>query len=204
MFQDAYKKLDIDETASVLDSVNAMVEGSLFDPLETTILAIELPFYPGYRFLDISDHATSPPLQRFVFQKDDRFVMMDWTYKPIYQLNQDAPVHLDEKNVLDYVRFFFSHVKGRHGRFVICESFENLNWKEEPPQEARRTFSEMIRPMAIEEKRPDGVFRIDARMLLKDALFKCDVYVEPSGRVTLSDHEVLIENMPVLDHVFGQ
>jgi len=204
MFQEAHVKLDLDETASVLDVVNEMVEGSLFDPLETTILAVDLPFYEGWRFLDIADHATSPPLQRYVFQKEDGFIMLDWSFRPIYVVNELAPVKIDEETVLDYVRFFFSHVRGKHGRFILCESLENVNWKEEPPVTARKSFADFIKPMEILEKREDGVFKIDARMLLKDALFKVNVYVEPSGRVTLTDHEVLIEDMPVLDHVFAQ
>jgi len=204
MYHEAYTKLDLDETASIIDTVNKKVEGSLFDPLETTILAIEVPFYTDWRFLDISDHATNPPLQRFVFQKDDEYVFLDWTYKPIYQLNQDVPIKVDETNVLDYLRFFFSHVKSRHGRFTICESLESVSWKEEPPAEARKTFADIIKPMVIVEKGKDGTFKIEARMLLKDALFKTDVFVDPSGRVSMDNQEILVEDMPVLDHVFSQ
>lgn len=204
MFQEAHSRLELDEIATIIDVVNGKVEGSLFDPLETTVLAVEPPFYPGWRFLDIADHATNPPLQRFVFQKGEDFRLLDWTYKTIYDLNKDARVLINEETVLDYIRFFFSHVKGRHGRFIVCESLDNVNWKEEPPVSARKSFAEFICPMQIVEKRSDGVFKVDARMLLKDTLFKADVYIEPSGRVTLSDHQILIEGMPVLDHVFAQ
>lgn len=206
MFDEAFTKLEIDEIASVLDVLNKQVEGSIFDPLETTILAVDVPFYKGYRFLSVADHATNPPLQRFVFQKNDThdFTVIDWTYKTIYDLNKIAPIALDEKNVLEYVRFFFLHVKGRHGRFIICESADNVQWKDEPPEEVRKKLNKTMQPMEIKEKRKDDVYAIKAFMMLKDALFNVDIYVEPNGRVTMSDHEIIIEDVPVLDSVFGQ
>ncbi|PCI55469.1 MAG: hypothetical protein COB36_07550 [Alphaproteobacteria bacterium] len=206
MFDEAFTKLEIDEIASLLDVLNKKIEGSTFDPLETTILAVEVPFYTGYRFLSVADHATNPPLQRFVFQKNDTqdFTVIDWTYKTIYDLNTTVPIALDDKNVLEYVRFFFAYVKGRHGRFIICESADNVQWKDDPPEEVRKKLNKTMQPLEIKEKRKDGVYAIKAFMMLKDALFNVDIYVEPNGRVTMSDHEILIEDVPVLDSAFGQ
>ncbi|MGH1378459.1 MAG: hypothetical protein ACRBB3_06525 [Alphaproteobacteria bacterium] len=206
MFDEAFVKLEIDEIASILDVLNKDVEGSTFDPLETTILSVNVPFYDGYRFLNVADHATNPPLQRFVFQKNDSndFKVIDWTYKIIYDLNKEAPISLDDNNVLEYVRFFFTYVKGRHGRFVVCESADNVQWKDEPPEEVRKKLNSTMKPLEIKEKRKDGVYAIKAFMMLKDALFYVDIYVEPNGRVTMSDHEIIIEDVPVLDSVFGQ
>ena len=206
MFDEAFIKLEIDEIASLLDVLNKQIEGSTFDPLETTILAVDVPFYAEYRFLSVADHATNPPLQRFVFQKNDThdFTVIDWTYKTIYDLNKVAPIALDDKNVLEYVRFFFAHVKGRHGRFIICESADNVQWKDEPPEEVRKKLNKTMQPLEIKEKRKDGVYAIKAFMMLKDALFNVDIYVEPNGRVTMSDHEIMIEDVPVLDSAFGQ
>ena len=40
-------------------------------------------------------------------------------------------------------------------------------------------------------------------MMLKDALFAVQVFVDPTGKVTMSDHEILIEDIPVLDSAFA-
>lgn len=204
MFQEAFKKLELEEVAMIVDQVNKQVEGSLFDPLETTILSIELPFYPGYRFLDIADHATNPPLQRYALERDKAFTLMDWTYRPIYAVNEKAPLTLDQENVLEYVRFFFSHVRGRHGRFILAESLESINWKEEPSPAERKSLGKMVDPLKVLEKLRNGVFKIEARMMLKDTLFKTDIYIEPNGKIVMGAHEILLEKMPVLDHATGQ
>lgn len=201
MFDEAYTKLDIEEVAPIIDVLNNKVDGSIFDALETTILAINVPFYPGFRFLDVADHATNPPLQRFVFQKEGtfEFIVLNWSYKTIYELNTAAPIALSDENVIEYVRFYFSHVKGRHGRFIVCETADHIQWKEEPSQEIKKPLNDILSPLKIYEKRKDGVYIINAFMMLKDALFTVQVYVEPSGKVTMSDHEILMENIPVLD-----
>lgn len=205
MFDEAFEKLDVDQIALILDEVNKKVEGSIFDPLETTILAIDVPFYPEYRFLDIADHATNPPLRRFALNKKGShdYTIIDWTFQTIYDVNQAAPIALTDENVLEYVRFFFRHVKGRHGRFIICESSDNVQWKDEPPLEVRKKLNQTMRPMEIVEKRANGVYKIKAYMMLKDALFNVDVFVDGTGKITMSDHEVMIEDIPVMDSVFA-
>tara|TARA_R110002072_G_scaffold217390_1_gene375125 strand:- start:891 stop:1511 length:621 start_codon:yes stop_codon:yes gene_type:complete len=206
MFDEAFTKLEIEEIALILDVINKKVEGSIFDPLETTIMAIDIPFYSNHRFLDIADYATNPPLQRFAIQKTGTmdFVLLDWSYKIIQQLNTSVPISLTEENVLEYVRFYFSHVKGRHGRFIVCETVDHIKWKDEPPEEIRKSINQAINPLEIIEKRKDDVYQVKAFMMLKDALFQSDVYIEPNGNVTITNHEVLIENVPVLDSVVGQ
>ncbi len=206
MFDESYTKLSIEEVASILDVLNKDIDGSIFDPLETTILSIDVPFYSNYKFLDIADHATNPPLQRYAFQKsgENDFTVIDWKYDTIYNLNAKANISLNEENVIEYVRFFFDHVKGRHGKFIIIETAGHIKWKDEPPPEVKKSLNQAISPLQLKEKRKDGVYVIKAFMMLKDALFSVDVFVDPTGRVTMSDHEILIEDIPVLDTVFVQ
>lgn len=201
MFDEAFTKLDVDETAVVLDIVNKKIQGSLFDPLETTILSIILPFYPDYRFMHIADHATHPPLERFVFHKEgaEDVVIIDWRFDTIYQMNASANFKLDEKSVFDYVRFFFSYVRGRHGQFVLCESADHVKWKDEPPQEVRKSLNQALKPLELKEKVGQSGYVLKAYMMLKDTLFTVSISVDKAGRVGMSDHEILIENIPVLD-----
>ncbi len=205
MFDEAFTKLDVDETAVVLDVVNKSIQGSLFDPLETTILSINLPFYPGYNFLHVADHASHPPLERFVFRKEgaEEYIILDWRFDTIYALNEKADFKLDEKSVLEYVRFFFSYVKGRHGRFILCESADHVKWKDEPPAEVRKSLNQALKPLELKEKTKEGVYVLKAYMMLKDTLFTVIVTVDQAGKIGMTDHEILIENIPVLDSLMA-
>lgn len=204
MFQEAFEKLELAEVATILDQVNPELDGAVFDPVETTVMAIDMSFYPGYRFLEIADHSVSPPMQRFVIHGSEKFIVLDFSNEPIYAFNKELPIKLGEDNVADYVRFFFTYVRGRHGRFLISESVDDINWKEEPPPAARKAIGKMLKDLSIKSVDEDGTYHMEATMMFKDSLFKSDVNVTAEGFVSLTDEELLVEDMPILDDTFGQ
>lgn len=200
---DQFVKLDLLECETVLEEINPALKGSHFHPATVTILAQEPKFYPGYRFLDLADYETVPNIRKFVLYKSGDVVVLNWTNEPIYALNEKAPILLDESTVSDYVRFFFTYVRGKHGRFIITENVEDILWRDEPPPAARKAIGKMLEPLHITERK-GGDFKLIARMMFKDSLFKTTVNVQASGLVNLSDEELLIEEMPVVDDTFGQ
>ncbi len=202
MFHDAFVKLDQEETRLVLEKVNPAIQGIRFSPETAVVMIYDPPFYPGYSFVDIAEYDSVPPLRRFLLIHEKDVVTLNWTNEPIYSLNLRAPISLDLQNVTDYVRFFFAFVKGRHGRFLITETVDDINWKEEPPPAARKAIGRMLAP--LEAMTADNGFMVKACMMFKDSLFRCDVSVTKEGTVNLSNEELLIEEMPVLDDVFGQ
>lgn len=204
MFQDAFIKLDRLETESLLDVANPKLDGATFRPDNTVVLAHDLPFYPGYRFAEIADHNTNPPRSRYVIQKDGDITVLDWTNEPVYRLNEQAPVRLDHHNVIDYVRFFFTYIRGRHGRFLVTETVDDIQWQEEPPPAARKAVGKMLLPLRVIERDGDGDYILECTMVFKDSLFKARVRVKENGRVELFDEELVIEDIPVIDDVLGQ
>lgn len=203
MFRDAFVKLDLLEAEALLQAVNPLLEGSPFDPRTATVLAMDLSFYPGYRLLDIADHGVNPPRRIHAVFKPGAMTVLDWTNAPIYILNEKVPLRLDENNVAEYVRFFFAFVRGRHGRFLITESVDDIAWKDEPPPSARKAISSLIEPARLRGIDDDGTFHLSVRMMFKDSLFKANVAIKPDGQVSLSDEELVVEDMPVLDDSLG-
>lgn len=205
MYQEAFEKLELDETARILDRIAPLLEGASFDPVETTIMAAPMPFYPGCKLLDIANHTTMPPLRRHVIYSPEKSMVLTFQNEAIYKFNDVLPIKLDEQNISTYVRFFFSYVRGRHGRFIVVENIDDINWKEDPPPSARQAIGRMIRPVSLtKEVGKDGTFHLEARIVFKDSLFKSAVTVGKDGLVTLGSEELLVEDMPVLDDTFGQ
>jgi hypothetical protein len=202
--QDVFIKLGRPDTERVLADINPALEGIAFDPAAVTILAHTPSFYPGFRFLEISDFGNMPAVQRFVLHKPGTTAVLNGTNEPVYRLNRDAPITLSPDTVGAYVRFFFTHVRGRQGRFIIAETIEDIAWKEEPPAAARKAVGQLLQPLHVQGPGPDGGYRIVAHMVFKDALFKTAITVAADGLVTLGDEELLIEDMPVLDDTLGQ
>jgi hypothetical protein len=204
MFRDAFTKLDTIEAQALLTVLNPQIDGSPYDPEKATVLTAPVSFYPGYQFIEISDHTTMPARKTALIYKTgqgESAVILDWTNGPIYALNEQAPLTLNENTINDYVRFFFHYVRGRHGRFVIIESVDEISWKEEPPVNARKAVGSLIAPLHLYSVDNDGTYRLSARMLFKDSLFKADIVVDNQGQVNLEDEELVIEDIPVVDEV---
>lgn len=202
MFQDVFTKLELEDVAIILDQLNPDFDGIDFDPVNTVIMSVDMPFYPGWRFLDIVEESGGKKVQRFVVYHPENYYILNFTNEPIYKMNQEIPLTLTLDNVCDYVRFFFTYVRGRHGRFLICETVEDIAWKEEPPPPARKAIGQMLKPLSVRAKQ--APFEMDATMIFKDSLFKSKITVTLDGLVTIGDEELLIEDIPVYDDVFGQ
>lgn len=205
MFDAAYTKCDDSDVAQIVDLINPQLEGLRFDPIETEVRTIPTGFFPGYHYVVLEDCSAMPKIESYAVMSEDssEVIAMNWTNTPIYELAQKAPIQLNDTNVLSYAKFFFYHVKGRHGRFIIVESVDDINWKEEPPPQARKAISKMIESVQLVEKAEDGSYLLSARMVFKNSLFKADIFVQSNGQVQLKNEELLIEDMPILDDIFG-
>lgn len=204
MFREAFEKVELEEAALILEELNGLFDTQDFDPLETIVMTVNVPFYPGYKLADVADYAQNPVRRRYALYKPGGSLVLEFTNEPIYKLNTDLPIDLTEDNVHEYVAFFFTYVRGKHGRFLIVENVDDINWKEDPPPSARKAISKMIVPITLHEVDPKGVFHLQASMMFKDSLFKSQVDIDPKGFVTLKDEELLVEDMPVLDDVLNQ
>lgn len=208
---DAHQKLDDGKVAEVLDALNPELAAGDFEATMASIVARDLPFYPGISYMDVADHRAQPPRQVHILYKHPRdgqtspeIKILDWTNEPIYAVNQNAPIQLSEDSVREYLRFFFSMVRGRHGRFIITETVDDINWQEEPPPAARKAVSKMIEPVRIAGTDEDGTYHLRVCLMFKDSLFKVLVKVTKKGEVEISEEELVIEDMPVIDDTIGQ
>ena len=169
MHQEAFKKLDRKDVEKLLETFNPLFKGITFDPKETTVMAQDVSFYPSLRYLDIADYASVPPIHRFALEGKNHAIVLDWSNEPIYNLNADIPITLDAEKVCDYVRFFFAHVRGKNGRFLITENVDDIRWREDPPPNARKSIGQMLLPVMVSEQQDDGSYLLPVTVMFKDS-----------------------------------
>lgn len=204
MFHGAYTKLEDAAAADLIRRVNPHLSTAPFDPATATVLTHPMSFYPDYHYADITHHGTMPPLNaRVVFNKD-HLIVLDWGNGPIYALNKQVPIQLSDRNVADYVRFFFAHVRGAHGRFMMIDTVDDIDWKDEPPPSARKAIGKMLTGLSLTGREPDGGWILAGNMIFKNALFGAKIHVHPDGEVSMSDEDLLVEDMPILEDTIGQ
>lgn len=193
-----WQKLDAETAARVLSEINPHLEPIPFSMESTTVRAHKLPFYKDYFFYELTDLSAVPGARKYAIYKPGDVNVINWTNQGIYETNEKAPIRLDENTVLDYVRFFFNYVRGRHGRFLIIEAIDDIKWQVEPPLQGRKVMQEMLEPLHVVSQDQDGTYNLEAFMVFKDSLFKTIIHVKKDGLVSMSDEELKIEGMPVL------
>ena len=192
-----WQKLDSDKAAQVLSELNAHLEPIPFSPDSTTIRSQKLPFYRDYALFELTDLSAIPGARKYAIYKPGDVNVITWTNQAIYETNEKAPIHLTEDTVVNYVRFFFNYVRGRHGRFLIIETIDDVRWQIEPPAQGRKVMQEMLEPVTLIGQDADGTFNLEAFMIFKDSLFKTQIHVKPDGLVSMSNEELKIEGMPI-------
>ncbi len=197
---EAYTKLENKEIKNILPILNKKTQDNInLEPENITIMSQQISFYKGYYLLDITDNNSVPSIRIFAVFNGDNLVLLDWTNSPIYKLNKDIPISLNDKNVIDYVRFFFNFVKGKHGKFIIVESLDDISWKENPPPSARHAIGKLIKPLTIISKNDDYI--IESTVIFKDSLFECTITISKSGKVSIENEKIIIDTMPVYDDI---
>ena len=193
-----WQKLAADKVVKLLTEVNPHLTPVSFNPETTTIRSQKLSFYKEYQLLELTDLSTVPGARKYVIYKPGDINVINWTNQAIYETNEKAPIQLNEDTVVSYVKFFFSYVRGRHGRFLIIETIDDVRWQIEPPAQGRKVMQEMLSPVVLEEQETDGTFGLSAFMVFKDSLFKTKIHVKPDGLVSMSEEDLKIEGMPIL------
>jgi hypothetical protein len=197
--QEIWHKLSADEMLSVLEAVNHEIDPISFHSESTMVRAQTLSFYEHYKLYELTDFSAVPPAKKFaLYAPKQNAQMIVWTNEPIYHINSKAPLLLSEQTVADYVRFFFHYVRGRHGRFLIVETVDEIKWQNDPPPQGRKAMQDILSPVTLIKRADNGDYILSAFMVFKDALFKTRITVDLNGIVTLSDEELKVEGLPVL------
>ena len=208
MFSDAYTTIEHGVAAALLEKLNEKLDGSSFDSANSRIISHSLPFYNGHALYEVSDFNSSPErIISFVHEESgasDNIYILDGTNQPIYALNKSVPVFLNQKTITFYVRFFFFYVRGRFGRFNIVENVDEINWREEPAPAGRKALAKMVKPLELKNEDNSGAYHLSSSIIFKDSLFESDISVTEDGTVSLSNQEMLVEDIPVLDDSFKQ
>lgn len=205
MFHDAFKPLNEKDAQELVTLVSPLLDGAPFGSSVPRVLSRTLPFYAGHSLIEMISPETHPPVMRAMVRKDgsSEVTMLNWTNEPVYHLNKMVPLVLTRDHVLAYVRFFFTYIKGKHGRFLLVDNPDEIDWKDEPPPAGRKALAKMIEQLSVLHVDADGTYQLQGSMIFKDSLFAAKISVSPGGQVTLYDEELLVEDIPVRDDVTG-
>lgn len=204
MFKEAFIKLDPVQASRMTALINPFLDIQ-FDPDNTGVMIHNLSFYEGYFIAELSRHDQYPPVTRVAVCNDKGEVhVLNWSNEAIHRLNKTVPITLTDESMADYVRFFFTYVRGSHGRFLIVDNVDDIDWREEPAPAGRKALGKMIEPLRIKKREDDGTVVFLCSIVFRDSLFQAEAHLKPDGLISMTNEELLVEDIPVADDVLGQ
>ncbi|SLM48078.1 protein of unknown function [Nitrospira japonica] len=164
----------------------------------TDIKLARLSWYDQVSLLRVADSNWQKPdlyLYYLIEEGEQRaFYWLNGTSPPIHQVNKKAPIKLNQKNALDYLRFFNFFVRGEEGPFYIVED------PKDPmiPRHAdvQRALEGVVRPATFEGINEKGHFLCDGVVFYSNALFIANFSINPTGMVNMLDDDPIAVNLP--------
>ncbi|MGB4057785.1 MAG: hypothetical protein WBK77_06850 [Alphaproteobacteria bacterium] len=186
-----------DELAGFLEQINP-IDGKYKVSAETTQVQWRmLPFYESVALIRVHDpNWVNRKLNIYYLTDQGNLFRLNGTSPPIHEVNAKAPVKINEKNILDYLRFFCFFVRGEEGPFYIAESMDDPNMPTEMDDTTRSVIEGTVRPASFAGMNDQGYFLCDAVVFYSNALFIANFAVQPTGMIEMLDDEPIAADLP--------
>jgi hypothetical protein len=209
-----FKTPDAAVAKKLVKTIAGDIQPVRIPPDKATIRVADLPFYDEFKFYAISDTTLPAPNTRYILHKPGDVSLMNWTNEPIYSVNERAPIKLDRETVVPYAKFFFHHVRGQLGRFIIVERPDDVVWLANANAEEKADLAEHLIPVTYKGIGRDNLFTLTATVIFKNALFQTDIKIAPYemdvfdpeigefehftiGQMKLTNEDLLLEELNV-------
>lgn len=136
-------------------------------------------------------------ITKFVLFNNNEIYLLDTTNRPIYSISEKE-FTLSKSTVLNYLIFFFDSVLGPHGKFYIPLSKQDIPYKKDI--EIRDLMKKLI---SVKIVPPHIVYIDEDQIILKgctffqNTLFKCEFNVTKTGVCTITNEELILEDLPI-------
>lgn len=187
-----------EELEGFLDQINPIDNKYQVKPDSTQVMWRTLPFYESVALIRVKDPGwVDPNLYMYYLTDQGNLFRLNGTSPPIHEVNAKAPIKINEKNVLDYLRFFCFFVRGEEGPFYVSESMDDPNMPQDMDEGVRDTIDGIIEPAEFLGMNDKGHFLCKAVVFYSNALFIANFAVQPSGMIEMLDDEPMVADLPV-------
>jgi len=185
-----WNSVDGDELAGFLDQINPIDGKYRTSPMSTQVAWRTLPFYESVALIRVKDpNWVNKKMCIYYLTDQGSLFRLNGTSPPIHEVNNKAPIKINENNVLDYLRFFCFYVRGDEGPFYVAEDMNDPNLPTDMDGTTRSVIEGTIRPASFEGINDQGYFLCDAVVYYSNALFIANFAVQPSGMIEMLSDE---------------
>jgi len=179
-----------DELSGFLDQINPIDGKYRTSPNSTQVSWRTLPFFETVALIRIQDpNWVNKKMCVYYLTDQGNLFRLNGTSPPIHEVNNKAPIKINEENVLEYLRFFCFFVRGDEGPFYVAEDITDQNLPQDMDATTKSVVEGTIRPASFEGMNEQGHFLCDAVVFYANALFIANFSVQPTGMIEMMNDE---------------
>lgn len=195
----AWKALELEEEQRLSEEIGKILKGMNENAEKLTFRKWKLPFYENATLFYVETFGKPKRFSFFVEHEKDKY-MLNGQGGLIHHMNEVLGVNVTLENVLDYLFFFSSNIRGEDGPFFIIDELKDIQWTEEPETDIFRFLEDQIQPPEIlPSDENDNQFIIRANVIYGTTFYRTTFGVTTGGEVEMIEDEPLCANLAIND-----
>ena len=190
-----WQKLERSETAKIIQRVAQTPDGALFSLATSEATAVQLPFYRGFMLVRLTNYATLPSFTLDFLSDGGTFYLLDGSQDPLQKVAARGALTLNERNVTDYVDFFFRHVTTEEGDIFMIRNLDDLPFMDSLSPDQQDHLRKRHGDIITTYNRDDDTFSVTSDLYFAGVLLKATLNVQADGQIEITNHVMLMGNM---------
>ncbi len=187
-----WQKLDRNETAKIIQRVSSTPDGALFSITTSEATAAHLPFYQGFMLVRLTNYATLPSFTLDFLSDGNSFYLLDGSPDPLQKIAARGALNLNERNVVEYVDFFFKHVTTEEGDIYLIRDVDDMPFMDSLSLDQQLHIRRAHSDIGVAYNRADDSFAVSADLYFAGVLLKATLMVAPDGQIEVTNHSMLM------------
>lgn len=187
-----WQPLEKEQLDTLIDTVASKAMPGLFSVSSSQGKKSSLSFYEGFYLYDLRNYSTLPVFTMQYLGNGKDFFYLDGSSNSIYKVNEQYnAISLDESNILDYIKFFFSYVSMLEEETEMISDPESLPYYEYLTDQQKNIIENEKNNAGIHFDEQTQHFTIRCPLYYGGSLVKAEIDVDKRGHVDVKDYKLL-------------
>lgn len=187
-----WNRLDRQNSIAVLERITTAADPGLFSASSSEAQFRSLPFYQNFMLYRVTNYATLPCFSLDFLSDGESFHLLDGSADPIFNVNAQGSLYLNENNVVDYVAFYLGNVMAEDGDIYMIQDPDDLPFIDSLSLDQQLELKARHKDAQIAVDQTSGDFIVLADLFYGGTLLKSAITVNTSGDIHIQPRDMLM------------
>lgn len=187
-----WQRLDRDNTIKIIESVKSADSSALFSLATSEVQRARLSFYDGIALYKLTNFASLPSFTFEYLGDGTYFQYLDGTEQPIFITNDKGLLNLNDRSIVDYLEFFFSHVEFDGEEMALIQNPHDNPLLDSLDIDSAEAVIHNHKPPAVSYDAGYDRFTVEADLYADGLLVRATVEVSTTGRVSIVNRKMIV------------